>query len=241
MKRFTSILAAVLILRSVIRLVFANNIEKRESVNAVRINDVMDGYSDSKRAYIDLVEYPNQISSEDEDGGAYYIVSDDDYYYIAYMYVDDADMIEPDEDGYYHLVGAPVEADYSLMDFVIDYMNEPYWNSDGEWVEFTGDDIFTEDDYYSVFGSHYLDATETVGDKRIIAYGMFGIFALLGVVLLVINVIAAIVRRLTGGRRSKYDNVTDQYTSSSSSYSGADYEPILRDSDDDYTWSNRNK
>ena len=102
MKRFTSILAAVLILLSVIRLVFANNIEKRESVNAVRINDVMDGYSDSKRAYIDLVEYPNQISSEDEDGGAYYIVSDDDYYYIAYMYVDDADMIEPDEDGYYH-------------------------------------------------------------------------------------------------------------------------------------------
>lgn len=241
MKRVTSVIAALLILRSVIRLVFANNLEKKESANAVPINDVMDGYEDSSRVFIDLSEYPEQISAEDDDGGAFYIVSDDDYYYIAYMYVSDADRIEPDDSGYYHLTGAPVEADYSLMDFVIEYMNEPYWNSDGEWVEFTGDDVFTEDDYYSVFGSHYLDATAALGNERSSAYVAFFIFGRLGAVVLAVNAIVAVIRLFTGRRRSQYDNVPDPYSSSTSSYSGADYEPILRDSNEDYTWTNRNR
>ena len=241
MKKLTSILAALLILRSVVMLVFANNAEKKESVDAVPLNDAMDGYSDSNRAYIDLSDYPMQISDEDEDGGAFYIVEDIDYYYIAYMYINDADLIEPDDSGYYHLVGAPVEADDSLVDFVIDYMNEPYWNSEGEWVEFTGDDVFTVDDYYTTFGSHYLDTTAALGNKRSAAYGMFLIFGLLGVLILIIKVIVAIIRRLTGRRRSEFDNVPDGYSQSGRSYSGADYEPILRDSDDDYTWKNRDK
>jgi len=241
MKKLTSILAALLILRSVVLLVFANNAEKKESSAADPLNDVMEGYSESSRAYIDLSDYPMQISDEDGDGGAYYIVEDDDYYYIAYMYINEAEMIEPDETGYYRLVGVPVEADMNLIDFVIEYMNEPYWNSDGEWVEVTEDEMFTEDDYFTLFGTHYLDTSAAIGSKRTTAYVLFILFAGLGILILIIKVIVAIIRRLTGRRRSEFDNVPDGYSQSGRSYSGADYEPILRDSDDDYTWKSRDK
>lgn len=138
---------------------------------------------EDRLTYIYVNEIPLKFGTSSNNNYAYYFAFDDDNIFIVYMSISDYKKLNKDDiiKNPVKIMGVTCKADNLVKEIAIDVYNNYILNNDSGNISM--------DDYDSLFGSVYLDATKTYNNEILLPFGLEIIFFIIGGLSFLFNLI----------------------------------------------------
>ncbi len=151
--------------------------KNKESMHNVILKKDSENFN--KKAYLNVHTTPYKFAIYNDTSDAYYFVMDDKYMYVAYMTVEDYNMLNKEdiETNPVKIEGVTEKTPDDIKKLAIETYNEAMENEE---------DKLAINDFDNYFGSIYLDMTQSDGAIGDFQYLMGVIFGILGLVMFII-------------------------------------------------------